>query len=78
MEYIDYSTREDRKRRHIIIKQLILDNLGRGAKNSLFLEEMDIQSIVSKDDDFRREFRNAHDFFKNGMWDKSLECIKYC
>lgn len=61
-----------------MIKQLVLDNLSRGAKNALFLEEMDIQSIFSKDDEFRRNFRNSMDFFMAGAWDKSLEAIKLC
>lgn len=61
-----------------MIKQLVLDNLARGAKNALFLEEMDIQSVMSKDDEFRRNFRNAMDFFMAGAWDKSLASIKIC
>lgn len=74
----DMSIREVKARKNLVIQQLIQDSIFKGAKNALFLEEMDIQSILKHDIDFRRAFRNAMDFYIVGAWDSSIQFLIKC
>lgn len=61
---------------HARIKEAILGRLIRGAKNSIFFEDPEIQSLLKKRHDFRQACRKAIDFYSLGAWDmarKELE-----
>lgn len=80
-ENIDRGTREARKKKQMVITQLINDNIQRGEKNALFLEEMDIQCILAKspkDIEFQRCWRNAIDFYLVGNWNSSYQFMRNC
>ena len=69
----DLSETEVKIKKELVIRQLIEDMVFRGAKNSLFIDEQDIQSILATDEDFKFGFRNAIDYYLVGRWDKCLE-----
>ena len=56
---------------HSSIKDYIDDKLIKGAKNSLFLEDPDLEGLLSRNFEFRKNFRNSIDFYILGAWDSA-------
>lgn len=56
---------------HAYIKDFIEDKLIKGAKNILFLEDPDLDSLISRNFEFRKNFRNSVDFYILGAWDSA-------
>lgn len=56
---------------HAHIKDYIDDKLIKGAKNSLFLEDPDLEGLLSRNFEFRKNFRNSIDFYILGAWDSA-------
>lgn len=54
---------------HARIKEKILERLIKGAKNSIYFEDPDIQSLFKKKPEFKRACRKAIDFYTLGAWD---------
>ncbi len=54
---------------HSRIKEKILERLIKGAKNSIYFEDPDIQSLFKKKPEFKRACRKAIDFYTLGAWD---------
>ena len=54
---------------HSRIKDRILERLIKGAKNSVYFEDTDIQLLFKKRFDFKRACRKAIDFYSLGAWD---------
>lgn len=56
---------------HCMIKDYIDEKLIKGAKNILFLEDPDLDSLISRNHEFRKNFRNSVDFYLLGAWDQA-------
>ena len=56
---------------HCMIKDYIDEKLIKGAKNILFLEDPDLESLISRNHEFRKNFRNSVDFYLLGAWDQA-------
>lgn len=54
---------------HAKIKERILERLIKGAKNSVYFEDTDIQMLFKKRFEFKRACRKAIDFYSLGAWD---------
>lgn len=54
---------------HFGIKEKILERLINGAKNSIFFEDPDIQSLFNNNWKFKRHCRKAIDFYGLGAWE---------
>ena len=54
---------------HCRIKEKIQERLIKGAKNSVFFEDPDIQMLFKKKFEFKRACRKAIDFYSLGAWD---------
>ena len=66
---------------HSRIKEKILERLIKGAKNSIYFEDPDIQSLFKKKPEFKRACRKAIDFYTLGAWDMAkneLEIAMRC
>lgn len=72
-EYDKPPTIYEKRIAHCEIKSQILIQLRKGAKNRLFMEDTDIQLILNKKYEFRRNFRSAIDFYLLGAWDAAKE-----
>lgn len=72
-EYDKPPTIYEKRIAHCEIKSQILMHLRKGAKNRLFMEDSDIQLILNKKFEFRRNFRSAMDFYLLGAWDAAKE-----
>jgi hypothetical protein len=77
-EMIDSNTTATKKKKQMVIKQLIEENVLKGAKNALFMDEMDIQNILTMGEEFKYAFRNAVDYYLVGAWDSSIDLLKEC
>lgn len=67
-----------RRRIHCQMKAVINTKLSKGAKNSLYLSDNDIQLLFDRDSEFRRNFRNAVNFYKLGAWDSAKDYAERC
>lgn len=54
---------------HGLIKEKILQRIVRGAKNSVYFDDPDIQALFKKQYDFKRACCKAIDFYSLGAWD---------
>lgn len=63
----------EKRMAHCEIKSQILIQLRKGEKNRLFMDDTDIQLILNKKYEFRRNFRSAIDFYLLGAWDAAKE-----
>jgi len=77
-EEIDDHSTEVRKKKHMVIQQMIQKLIADGAKNSLFLDEQDIQNTIPEDVDFKFAFRQAVDYYLVGAWEQSHDFLKIC
>jgi len=59
-------------------KSWVLENLKNGAKNILFLEDFEIEAILSSNSELRKKFRNAVDLYLIGDWTSAHEAILLC
>ena len=77
-EEIDDHSTIVRKKKHMVIQQMIQKLIATGAKNSLFLDEQDIQFTIAEDVDFKFAFRQAVDYYLIGKWEECHEYLKVC
>ena len=77
-ELIDTNSTEARKKKQMVIKQLIEESIHSGKKQALFEDEMDIQTILANDEEFKFHFRNAIDFYLVGKWGEVFKILKTC
>ena len=74
----DLSNTETKKKKQMVISQLIQSQIFKGERNSLFLDEQDIQVPMATDHDFQFAFRSAIDYYLVGAWDDSLQQLRTC
>lgn len=58
---------------HVEMKAIILKELSKGAKNSLFLADLDIQKLFMTENEFKRSYRKGFDFYRLGAWTAAKE-----
>lgn len=58
---------------HVEMKAIILKKLSKGAKNSLFLADLDIQKLFIRENEFKRSYRKGFDFYRLGAWEAAKE-----
>lgn len=58
---------------HSLLKERIFERLLRGAKNSIFFEDPDIQGLFKKNWEFKASCQKAIDFYSLGAWDMARE-----
>lgn len=61
---------------HVKIKDHVEDKVIKGAKNTLFLEDPDLEGLLSRNFEFRKNFRNSIDFYILGAWDSAKPFLK--
>lgn len=66
---------QDKILAHMQIKDDVDERLIKGAKNSLFLEDPDLDIMVARNYEFRKHFRNGIDFYVLGAWDSSKKYL---
>jgi hypothetical protein len=66
----------DRRLLHTHMRDYVSDKLIKGAKNSLFLEDSEIQALFAKKYEFRRAFKNGMDFYILGAWDSARQLLE--
>lgn len=61
---------------HTHTRDYVSDRLIKGAKNSLFLEDSEIQVLFAKKYEFRKAFKNGMDFYILGAWDSARQLLE--
>lgn len=61
------------RRKHLTIKEHIISNLNKGAKNQVFFEDPDIQSLFVKRTEFNSCYRKSLDYYSLGAWDAAKQ-----
>ena len=61
---------------HTKIRDEVDDKLVKGAKNTLFLEDPDFDCLIARNFEFRKNFRNAVDFYVLGAWDSTRDFLE--
>lgn len=67
---------QDKILAHMQIKDDVDERLIKGAKNSLFLEDPDLDIMVARNYEFRKHFRNGIDFYVLGAWDSAKKYLE--
>jgi hypothetical protein len=70
------SSIQDKILAHMQIKDDVDERLIKGAKNSLFLEDPDLDIMVARNYEFRKHFRNGIDFYVLGAWDSAKKYLE--
>merc|ERR1712025_794022 len=69
---------EVRKKKQMVIKQLIEETIELNKKQALFEDEMDIQDILATDEEFKFNFRKAISYYISGDWLDATKLLKKC
>lgn len=68
----------EKRRLHMRMKSIIIEKLNQGAKNALFLEDGDIGNMFDRDNQFRRNYRKAINFYILGAWGSAKDFFEMC
>ena len=69
----DSNATEVRKKKQMVIKQLIEETIELKKNQALFEDEMDIQRILANDEEFKFNFRKAISYYISGDWNDSVK-----
>lgn len=58
------------------MKAIIIKRLSKGAKNSLFLADLEIQKLFMLENEFKRNYRKGFDFYRLGAWSAAKEFLR--
>ena len=68
----------EKRRLHMRMRSIIIEKLNQGAKNALFLEDGDLANMFDRDNEFRRNYRKAINFYILGAWNSAKEFFDLC
>lgn len=68
----------EKRRLHMRMRSIIIEKLNQGAKNALFLEDGDLANMFDRDNEFRRNYRKAINFYILGAWNSAKEFFDVC